>query len=465
MTKSPKPRNNKKWVWYSDKNSRNGQVVSILAIVETFIFVILTWFLAAKYEAYHLIIAISIAPLLLLKTRKSIDRGLNYFFSETVNIHEKNLYADISLYISAGIVFFASWIISYLYMLLNPNSWGLSYWLLIEIPVSLVLINLLIAMGDHLYNIFLGSLASKNIIYSFIHQRITLFGIFSIIGAVGAVLIARNFFDNIEEATLLIVLFLVGLSALGYFISAIVCKVQATVQCFFENPIKTLISMPDNFREQILVNDIFYTPELLPEIGEHNVMFTLSGVFNAFKNKVGIRKMLFIPLLLLWSLSYFYRWSIKSTAWFYFPLVYLSNVKKIHDIDAEERRIIDQGWKAQLIFNAIVLIIVLINFNIIESFSYYKISLPIVQIKLFLNNSIHPWSLWLIIASIVLYFFIYLFVSLREHRKRSNVLKQNNLLNKFIHWIIRVKFTLWYVFFICNVVFFWKKYDIWNVIF
>ncbi|MBA5248805.1 MAG: hypothetical protein FE834_04635 [Gammaproteobacteria bacterium] len=449
-----KEKSNKKWVWFSDKNSRNNQIISILAIVETVAVVIFTWFIAIKYEIHHVIIAIGVAPLLLLKTKKSIDKGIELFFSEEININEKNLYADISLYMSAGIIFILSFTVIYLYTLLNSNSW-----LLVEIPVSLILVSLSIAIGEKLHYMFLGDIGKGKVIYSFIVQRIMLFLVCSVAG------IVFGYIGNMNYIVLVVVLFLVGLSAFAYFFAAIIYKVLATVQCFFKNPIETLVNMPHNFREQIIVNDMFYTPELIPEMNKHHAMFTFDGVYRAFKNKTGIRKLFFIPLLFLWSLSYFYRWSIKSTTWFYFPLVYLFNIEKIYNKKEEERRITDQEWKVQLVFNAIIAIIVLINFNVIKSFEYGQVSIPVDQIKLLLNSVVNPFSLWLIVVSIGLYTIVFLFVSLQSHRKRNKTLRQNNLLSKLIHWIIRFKFTLWYTFFIWNIIFIWQKYNIWNIIF
>lgn len=452
-----KGKNYKKWVWFSDENSRNNEIISILAIIETIIAVVFTWFIAAKYDGYLVIIAIGVAPLLLLKTKKSIDKGIELFFSKKVNIHEKNLYADISLYVSAGIVFFLSFIAIYLYTLLIPNSW-----LLIEISIGLVLTTLFVIIGENTYHMFLGDIGRGHVYYNFVSQRIMLFLGNSIFG------IALGYNVNINDIIPIVIIavwFLVGLWAFAYFLAAIFYKVLATVQCFVKNPIETLINVPYNFREQIMVNDVFYTPELMPEISKYNAMFTLDGVYGAFKNKKGVRKLLFITLLFLWGSSYFYRWSIKSTAWFYFPLVYLFNVEKIYNKKEERTKIIDQEWKAQLVFNVIMAIIILINFNIIKSFKYWQVNIPIDQIKLFLNSGINPLSLWLIVISIVLYVIVFLFASLQSHRKRNKALKENNFISKLIHWIIRLKFILWYIFFIWNIIFIWQKYNVWNIMF
>ncbi|WP_139458331.1 hypothetical protein, partial [Bathymodiolus thermophilus thioautotrophic gill symbiont] len=67
----------KTWVWTSTENSREKQKLSVLAVVETIFFVLLTWFVAWYFDSYiHIVTAILIAPLLLLKTPKSIDEGI-----------------------------------------------------------------------------------------------------------------------------------------------------------------------------------------------------------------------------------------------------------------------------------------------------------------------------------------------------------------------------------------------------
>lgn len=62
------------WVWYSTEVSRAEGKISILAIVETLFFVLLTWGVAFYFNFYYyLFVPLVLTPFLMLKTPKSIE--------------------------------------------------------------------------------------------------------------------------------------------------------------------------------------------------------------------------------------------------------------------------------------------------------------------------------------------------------------------------------------------------------
>ena len=78
--------------WCSNETRRKKKQASKLAIIETFLLVILTWGLAWYFDSFlHIYIAILLAPLLLLKTEKSIATA-NDLFLKDIEIDEDNLY-------------------------------------------------------------------------------------------------------------------------------------------------------------------------------------------------------------------------------------------------------------------------------------------------------------------------------------------------------------------------------------
>ena len=82
----------KNFVWHSTKESREKQTISILAIVETLFFVVLTWGVAYYYDTYlHIYTAIAIAPFLLLKTPISTEKAIDWFLHE-INIGKNDYY-------------------------------------------------------------------------------------------------------------------------------------------------------------------------------------------------------------------------------------------------------------------------------------------------------------------------------------------------------------------------------------
>jgi len=77
----------KSFCWYSTVESAEKLEFSVLAAVESVCAVTLSLWLAWYFQTYtHLVVAIVVAPLLLLRTEESVELGLRWFvgFSEGI---------------------------------------------------------------------------------------------------------------------------------------------------------------------------------------------------------------------------------------------------------------------------------------------------------------------------------------------------------------------------------------------
>lgn len=89
------------------------------------------------------------------------------------------------------------------------------------------------------------------------------------------------------------------------------------------------VALPDNWWRTLFVVDVYYPPELVPgyrRADPFNIHYLISRMRQKAKP---IRLVTYsLALVILFLPAYLYRFSIKSTFWFYFPLIYLVNEKK-----------------------------------------------------------------------------------------------------------------------------------------
>ena len=79
--------------------------------------------------------------------------------------------------------------------------------------------------------------------------------------------------------------------------------------------------LPRNWRENLWVIDLSHSPELLPQSGRVNDNLTVAGLWNSIADDDGVVKvacLTLIPAFYLPALAY--RWSIKASAWLWWPM-------------------------------------------------------------------------------------------------------------------------------------------------
>jgi len=470
----------KNYVMHSTEESRERRIASVLAIVETVFLVFLTWFIAVHFNTYtHIYVAIAIAPFLLLKTPQSTQKAIELF--QYKHKFKENIFKYPIFWLFVFTILIVDFIVSYYLAanwLIHYSSWGLFFR---SIVVGLFIANMTLGLlvvtlegvgksADGLVEGMIvgclsGTVAGGTVVGGGIAGGGIAVGIVAggFIGGFGGkrlkgggeIIVAEGLVGIVELGAVIVgAIGLMGFVALGLLLRAFTIKILVTTFYTLKHPIKAILSLPVNWREQIFVNDTFYTPELLPDIYKTNARFQLSGLHNFSNNRID--KFFAYLITPIWALGYLYRFSIKSTAWFFFPLAYLSNLEALQSRNRQKKILALQIFKNYWIFNLFILAIVLIYFDIIS-----KIPMPKQidwifeysnQISLFLHEHIVDGSIWLIVISLILYLMINLVLSAKKHFESNNIDNPSVIPDKLVHWMIRLTFILWMVFLGWNLV-------------
>lgn len=116
-------------------------------------------------------------------------------------------------------------------------------------------------------------------------------------------------------------LFLMPGLFLGILLRALTTRVAASLVYFRSG----LANLPDNWLRVVANSDTADLPELVPGVSRSAPELGLKGWLDETLNKTNrtdqVTRFLIAPILFLPPILY--RWSLKSTWWFYLPLVYL----------------------------------------------------------------------------------------------------------------------------------------------
>ncbi len=282
------------FVWWSSAESRAAGQVSILAIAET-LFAVAFYLWIATLLSPHILLVTSlfVAPLLLLRSERSIAAGVRWFQWDWFGFKNYNEWSRARKGIWLGLLALIGfaliwWVSSYLVQAWLPDQTGLMLLFLFAAPIGAISILLILMVA------VAGAGAGA-----------------------GAVAVA------------------------GFAVRAMLVRLAATLRFLAPDGIR---SLPTNWRENNFVIDSLTPAELVPGIGEHGEAFTLKGVIDRFKEeKDRATKFIIFLVIPIWFLPVFlYRLSIKATCWFYWPLAFL--LRPLPDDDRMERRKHDLCW-------------------------------------------------------------------------------------------------------------------------
>lgn len=323
------------WRWYSTVESAANLEFSILAAVESVCAVSLALWLAWYFQTYtHLVVAVLVAPLLLLRTEESTELGLRWF----------------------GM--FQHWFIN------DIRKETLSKLLWLGIALAIIGIPIL---SEYIFRTIESSVFIKALLIG-----VWLF--MSVLFYVGGIIV----------------------------IMSLVIKFFATVINIFTHSKNTFLSIPYNWYRIVCTVDILHPPEILPGIEsskyykpidgldqfrynkwmhvyddeyikeqlylEHNIRFKTLPAWIKYTYKNNNRPGLSdIPQHIIGMIVYvpalFYRWSLKSTALFYLPFIWIigipKNLKTITErFDEALDKLKNGAWaQVQILYAGIVLLL------------------------------------------------------------------------------------------------------------
>jgi len=188
-----------------------------------------------------------------------------------------------------------------------------------------------------------------------------------------------------------IVVGMVGMVGIGGVVGVVslIIKFTATTFTFFRHPLSSLQAIPANWYRIVLATDMWHPPELLPGIesqryrelidGFHDLRFRewlrrASNGDDIFSNILSwilgwiLTLIFFLPALL-------YRWSLKSSALFYLPFIWIigtpTHIKKLHENLDEQLAL----WKDSALakVGVIYAVIVIVFFTALPLFLKIKL--------------------------------------------------------------------------------------------
>lgn len=345
-------------VWWSTAKSRAAGRPSLLAIAETLFAVGLYWWIAIRFDTHiHLVTSLFVAPLLLLRSERSIATGVDWFRWDWFDLEH---YAEWSrarkglwLGLFALIGFAVSWwVSSYLAHAWLVDQTGPELFIFAAAIGAIgVLLGVMVVMavGATVAAEIEAGLAGYDVAVRAAVAAVAV-AVAMVAGAAGAVAVvvgaavAGNYVVGAAYPGVLVV----GGSGPG--VRAMLVRLAATLRFLAPDGIR---SLPANWRENNFVIDSLTPAELVPGIGEHNKEFTLPGEIDEFtlpgaidmfkKAEDELGKFIYFLLILIWFLPVLlYRLNIKATCWFYWPLAFL--LQPLPADDRIERRKHDLCW-------------------------------------------------------------------------------------------------------------------------
>jgi hypothetical protein len=357
------------WVWgCSDESIAVGHI-SVLAVAEVVAAVALYWWLASHFDwPWMAFIGLIAAPMLLLRSPESVEHGvamLGRYWNrkeEALSRWEKIIIALISS-LTAGLAVYwlaTSWL----------PGWGF-YWRAAALGTIAFVIAIVIAGMNMSAGAGAGAGAMRGALSGAIVGAGVGAGVAAgvtaglatwvavgvaagvVLGALGAV---RGSNNKAAEET--IMMFLAPFLVLGILLRGLLIRWIATL-CHL---LAGLAHLPQNWRETLLVIDLLHPPELLPQAGRINSYFTVRSVWRYVIKKPASNaweKIFSLMLLLAWYLpALAYRWSLKASAWLWWPLA-LALSSPLERLDGRRSRektaqSVGGAWRWLLVVPAVV---------------------------------------------------------------------------------------------------------------
>lgn len=312
----------KSYVWYSSPESREAGQVSILAVGETILSVVAFWALAHWFDmGWLLFTSVILAFLVLLRSPQSITKGLKLFESYHV---PKLVPSKVLLIIIFGSIICTSIPVLWLATEWLDQHFGWAfYWrVFASIYLTIFACSLTAITLASIINVDLGASIGSEI-------SAALSGVSGF-----AASFPSSFFLR-KEASISIArvtgqvfskTFPLGIGLiLGIFIRVAFIRFWATLT----NVINGLSNIPENWTALAFKTDLFMSPELIPGLPNDDPMHFDSYIGRDLSTlRPSLRLYIVLSLITFYYPSIIYRYYLKSTAWIYFPLVWVTRVPK-----------------------------------------------------------------------------------------------------------------------------------------
>lgn len=403
------PKTERNWVWVASTETVRAGKVSVLACVETAVMVAVYWAVAWIFDTHlHLLVGVLVMPLMLFRSDESVALGLKW----GQNLVDRTVDDDKQIIHSANLLIAGLSLIGF------PAYY-------IQICVGFVCVAALTMLID-------DTLSQK------VRYR------------------PKPGFENVFLTVLTGPSFVTGLVCF-MFLAPILIRV---VSCFAT--IRTGVGQVTlNWRRIVFLNDAGVVPEPLPGAEGNLKIWSISFHFKIFKEMISNSnsqgKRFRFPYLVLapfvvfptFLSSIFFRWALKSTAWFYLPLLFLTS-----SYDGKNRLIWMRSFpRTVLTWVRLILSVVGIGVaataliidlpSALSALQFGRdMELPIVPLSLILVldwGNLHPWqfaSLPTAILTVILFFRL---DYLGRAEQAGAVIAENGLALRTMVWADRLR--------------------------
>lgn len=413
----------------SNRESVNTGEPSGLAILETLLAILLVWGIAWYWDYYrHLWIGVLLTPLFLLRSPESVDKSRRWFaayLSDKTKITPR--YTPLRFWILfmpliLGITVVCAYLLTQNF-LVGQAGWSLygrallvgivSVWGVVAMAVAgsvagSVVLALVIAFVLSL------ALAVADVAALAVALAFTV----TVAGSAAVVVVAAFLGSVAGSGDLVVALLLAGIPWMtGIWMRSLAIRIVATL-C---HPWRGLWAMPANGQRIFLAIDVYHSPELIP--GPESLASALSPrtVRNLIQARGLLKRLVGISIFAAFLIpSLLYRWAIKSTAWFYWPLLFL------HSESGRVEQIILYDSRLERVRQWLALLLVCLMLSISVGGQYgldFSAVFPAIATQLYRTAfDLHLWSpwQWCVGVAILLTLIITLYGSVLYH-----VLKQS----------------------------------------
>ncbi|MBK8452856.1 MAG: hypothetical protein WAQ53_08505 [Thiofilum sp.] len=329
---SNKGSRSRKWVWHSTDDSIEKELISVLSVIETFLVLGIHGWLAFHFERqWWLLITSVAAPIILLKSSKSINLGLNWLYSyskglgnawDVLILRQKILYGIIKFLASFMVVSGVAY-----YLLPYYSDWGL-FWVAFFLSMFAFAFTLAFAfigtgMGVGAGRVVMGVVAST-IMLALAVSSVRL-DVLVLVGVVlgtfaGAVAVAVAVMGEVNLLKIIFLMVIFPFLALGVWLRSLLIRIFATLLY----PIYGLRQLTSNWKENLWIVDCTHLPELLPGARRVDDFFSIKGLLSDLSHQQLDDKLIAIMATTIWyPPALLWRWSLKATLWLWWPLALL----------------------------------------------------------------------------------------------------------------------------------------------
>ncbi len=319
----------------------------MLAIFETMVAVGVYWWLALQFEwPWMAFVSMVAAPILLMRSEESIALGVKllrrYWKSDAKEMSHRD--KIIIFLVTATVTGIASYFLV-AYWLTDYISWSL-FWRAAVLGVVAVIFTTMVtfavtvaflAIGNQAAN--MGTNAAAGVV--FVSFAVITVIIVTVKGANTIAIAVAGVFTGIcvsviasSRFTATVYILFYPCIAIGILIRGFIIRLYATLR----HPLAGLAQLPLNWRETLLVVDFTHPPELLPQAGTIEPALSVKEIW-ADRHSTKGNSQLLIPIFLftLYIPALVYRWSLKASAWLWFPLS-LALTSPLHQKKAQDSR-------------------------------------------------------------------------------------------------------------------------------